>query len=148
PESLPGLLFRPAGPGPFAALVGLHGCGGLYSGRGGALDRRFSDWGTRLARIGYVVLFPDSFTPRGLREICSRRHPPVDATRGRPEDAEAALSWLAHQPFVRADRIGVIGWSNGAITVLALVDPARPRPPDAVGDLRAAIAFYPGCRIA
>jgi dienelactone hydrolase len=147
PETLSALLFRPAGAGPFAALVALHGCGGLYTNRTrGTLDGRFADWGARLSALGYVVLFPDSFGPRGLREICSLRDPPIDPTRGRPEDAEAALAWLAHQPFVHADRVGVIGWSNGAMTALALVDPARPRPPGVGVDFRTAIAFYPGCR--
>ncbi len=153
PGTLSGILFRPAGAGPFAALVGLHGCAGLYRGRGaGVLDGRFADWGARLSGIGYAVLFPDSFGPRGVREICSRGARPgeraVDATRGRPEDAYAALAWLAAQPFVEASRIGVIGWSNGAMTVLALVDPAWPRPPDLAADFRAAVAFYPGCRAA
>ena len=32
------------------------------------------------------------------------------------------------------------------MTALALVDPARPRPPGLGADFRAAIAFYPGCR--
>jgi dienelactone hydrolase len=152
PEALPGALFRAAGAGPHAALVGLHGCAGLYRGRGaGTLDARFADWGERLARAGYTVLFPDSFGPRGIREICSRGERSIDATRGRPEDAYAALAWLAAQPFVRADAIGVIGWSNGAMTVLALVDPTRPRPPELAPDLhaadfRTAVAFYPGCR--
>jgi dienelactone hydrolase len=148
PEALSAWLFRPAGAGPFAALVALHGCGGLYTNRTrGTLDGRFADWGARLSALGYAVLFPDSFGPRGIREICSRSDSPVDATHGRPEDADAALAWLARQPFVRADRVGVIGWSNGAMTVLALADPARPRPPGLGADFRSAVAFYPGCRV-
>jgi dienelactone hydrolase len=52
---------------------------------------------------------------------------------------------------VRADAIGVIGWSNGAMAVLALVDSRRPRPPETAAGLqpaafRAAVAFYPSCR--
>src|SRR5207237_770912 len=67
PEALSALLFRPAGAGPFAAMVALHGCGGLYTNRTrGTLDRRFADWGARLSALGYAVLFPDSFGPRRI----------------------------------------------------------------------------------
>lgn len=147
PASLPAALFRPSGPGPFPALVALHGCGGLRL-RSGALDPRFADWGARLASLGYVVVFPDSLAPRGLREICTRGERAIGPTRGRPEDAFAARAWLASQPYVEAGRIGIIGWSNGASTVLSVIDASRPPPPDAGGTFQAAVAFYPGCRTA
>ena len=147
PAVLDAALFRPDGRGPFPAIVALHGCAGLMQ-RSGALDGRFADWGARLAGLGYVVLFPESFTPSGVREICTRADRDVGPTRGRPEDAYAALAWLAAQPDVRADAIGVIGWSNGGSTVLSVIDAARALPPDAGATFRAAAALYPGCRTA
>lgn len=147
PPNLQAALFRPSGPGPFPALVALHGCGGLRL-RSGALDARAADWGARLAAIGYVVVFPDSFATRGVREICTQANRVVSPTRGRPEDAFAARAWLAQQPFVDAGRIGVVGWSNGASTVLTVIDASRPLPPDSGGAFQTAIAFYPGCRTA
>src|SRR4051794_19009426 len=44
---LSGTLVRPAGPGPFPAIVALHGCSGLY-GRTGELSARHEDWARRL----------------------------------------------------------------------------------------------------
>jgi dienelactone hydrolase len=59
-----GLVFKPAGAGPFPALVLLHGCGGLFN-QSGELTRRESDWADRLVAAGYAVVFPDSFNRRG-----------------------------------------------------------------------------------
>src|SRR4051812_35788378 len=66
---LSGTLVRPAGPGPFPAIVALHGCSGLY-GRAGELSARHEDWARRLTAEGYVVLFPDSFGSRGAGPQC------------------------------------------------------------------------------
>src|SRR5262245_32057076 len=63
--TLKAVLFRPAGPGPFPAVVGLHGCGGLVN-RAGTLGARYRDWAERLVGAGFVVLYPDSFGSRGL----------------------------------------------------------------------------------
>src|ERR1051326_5887676 len=57
-------LYRPAGEGPFPAIVALHGCGGL-AGRSGPVAGRYRDWGERLAAAGFVGLFSDSFGSRG-----------------------------------------------------------------------------------
>jgi dienelactone hydrolase len=147
PTRLLGWLFRPAGPGPFPAVVALHGCGGLY-GRRGDLNGRHRDWAERLVRSGHVVLFPDSFTSRGLTEICSLRSRPVQPGRERAQDAVAALAFLESQPFVQADRIALLGWSHGGSTVLAAVRAGAPRPAGLAHDFRTAIALYPGCSAA
>lgn len=140
-----GWLFRPAGPGPFPAVVALHGCGGLYA-RRGDLGARHRDWAERLARAGYVVLFPDSFTPRGLDELCTRRDRPIRPGRERAADAYGALVHLGTLPFVQEDRVALLGWSNGGSSVLAAVRAGAPaRPPGLAHDFRTAIAFYPGC---
>ena len=57
---LPGHLYRPDGPGPFPAVVALHGCGGI----GPHLHR----WAQTLQQWGYVALLVDSFSP-GARRI-------------------------------------------------------------------------------
>src|SRR5262245_20738368 len=54
--TLKAVLFRPEGAGPFPAVVGLHGCGGLIN-RAGKLGERYRDWGERLAAAGFSVLF-------------------------------------------------------------------------------------------
>src|ERR1700754_4284694 len=60
PTQLPGYLFRPQGPGPFPAVVAMHGCNGISAPRQRIFARRHADWGERLASLGYVVLLPDS----------------------------------------------------------------------------------------
>jgi dienelactone hydrolase len=134
------LLFRPKGAGPFPAVVALHGCGGLLNGDG-ELRSREEDWAERLVAAGYVVLLPDSFTARGMREICSGRDRKIFPA-DRAEDAAAAAQWLAKQPFVDARRLGLMGWSHGAMTVLWTVRKGFMQGPQ----FKVAIGLYPGCR--
>jgi dienelactone hydrolase len=134
-------LLRPQGAGPFPAVIALHGCGGLLN-REGELRRREADWAKRLVGAGYVVLFPDSFTARGLRQICTA-HDRNIFPKDRADDVAAATQWLAGQPYVDSRRLALMGWSHGAMTVLWAVRS------DFMADapqFKAAIAFYPGCR--
>jgi dienelactone hydrolase len=134
-------LLRPAGSGPFPAVVALHGCGGLFN-REGKLARRETDWAERFLAAGYAVLFPDSFTARGLTQICTVKSRTI-FPKDRADDVAAAAAWLGRQPFIDAKRLALIGWSHGAMTVLWAVRP------DFMGEgpqFKTAIAFYPGCR--
>jgi len=144
---LTGLLAKPPGDGPFPAVVAMHGCSGLWTASGklssGKLAAREADWSQRLVTAGYVVLLPDSLTPRGLRALCTQRVRSL-TPKGRAQDALGAGEWLGRQSFVAADRIGLIGWSNGGSTVLHVAtDPAAAGPTG----FRAIVAFYPGCRV-
>lgn len=141
-----GRLYRPPGDGPFPAIVALHGCSGR-DWTDGRMSSLYRDWAARLTGLGFVVLFPDSFKPRGVDEVCTKRPQPVTPFRQRPRDAHGALAWLAAQPYVRADRVFLMGWSHGGSTVLTSLDAGRRATPRAPGNLafRAAIAFYPGC---
>jgi dienelactone hydrolase len=140
PTQLTGRLFRPPGRGPFAAIVALHECEGLFN-RNGRLAAREADWARRLSQTRHVVLLPDSFGPRGLRNICgdqarSARMPFAERVR----DALAAADFLARQPTVDGVRIGLMGWRSGAETVLAVMggEPRR---------FRAGVALYPECHL-
>ena len=137
-------LRRPASDKPVPAIVALHGCGGLFTAVG-RFSTREADWADRLVAEGYAVLFPDSFNPRGYRQICTivGTDRPI-RPRQRADDAAAAAVWLAQQPFVDAARLALLGWSNGGSTVLAAVDASRNA--NRAPSFRAAIAFYPGCR--
>src|ERR1700730_7179414 len=46
-----GALFRPAGAGPFPAVVGMHDCDGL-GGHSGGIAPWYRDWGERLSGGG------------------------------------------------------------------------------------------------
>jgi len=137
-------LYRPAGPGPFPAVVALHGCSSLAE-RSGAIAARYKDWGERLAAAGLVVLFPDSYGSRGLRTQCRARQETVRVWRERVADANAARRWLQRQSWVIPDRISLLGWSSGANTALWAVRP-RAQVRDGKPDFRSAAVFYPGCR--
>lgn len=142
-ESLDALLYRPDGQGPFPAIVALHGCAGL--GKQG-LAERYRDWGERLAGLGFVVLLPDSFGSRGLGPQCRISKRAARASVERVGDANAALRWLQEQPFVKPDRVSLLGWSNGASTVLYTIRPERKATDADRPDFRSAVALYPGCR--
>lgn len=142
--ALRGILFRPEGDGPFPSVVGLHGCGGIVN-RSGKVVPRFADWGDRLVAAGISVLFPDSFTPRGVTGQCRVRERKVRSSRERVADANAARRWLQNQSWVMKDKVSLAGWSNGAIATLWAVRP-RVAARDGGADFRSAVAFYPGCR--
>ena len=148
PTQLDGYLYRPAGEGPHPALVFMHGCGGLLNKEGHPFTRE-ADWAQRFTARGWVVLMVDGFTPRGSGEMCSQAGFKLPLYRARPRDAYGALLYLQEQLFVRADRIGLVGWSQGGgATLIALRDGSLSRPPALPkGDFRVAVAFYPAaCR--
>jgi dienelactone hydrolase len=94
---------------------------------------------------GNAVLLPDSYGSRQLGPQCRVKDRTVFARRQRVTDILASRHWLLQQPWVARDRIGLIGWANGASALLWAVRPqlgfgaAEP-------DFRAAVAFYPDCR--
>ena len=145
PTLIDAIVMAPAGAGPFPAVVALHGCAGPRD-RHGAQQARDRDWALRLRDQGYLVLLPDSFGPRGVRETCTRHDHPVRPGHERARDAYGALAYLQSRSDVRAERVALLGWSNGGITTLwALARGAHARPPGLSHDFRVAIAFYPGC---
>lgn len=141
---LDAVLFRPTGPGPFPAVVALHGCGGLWR-EPDKLSTRHSDWGERLAATGLIVLMPDSYGSRGLGSQCGVKDVTIRASRERVGDAMAARRWLQERADVRRDAIALLGWSGGGSTILAAIRKDR-RPADRQPDFARAVAFYPGCR--
>jgi len=105
-ETVQGILYTPAGSGPFPALVVIHEWWGL------------NDWvkeqASKLADEGYVALAVDLYrgkvatTPEMAHEIM--RGVPEDRAK---RDLHAAFEFLQAQPNVRKDRIGSIGWCMG-----------------------------------
>jgi dienelactone hydrolase len=134
-------LLRPQGSGPFPTVVALHGCGGLFN-REDDLQKRETDWADRLIAAGYAVLFPDNFTARGLRQICTARERTI-FPKDRADDVAAAVEWLAKQPYVDSKQLALMGWSHGAMTTLWAV---RSGFMAGAPQFKTAIAFYPGCR--
>src|SRR3979409_1131070 len=73
--ALKAVVFRPEGAGPFPAVVGLHGCAGLFN--NGAVALRYRDWAQHLTKAGFVVLYPDSYGSRGLGSPCAAPKSPA-----------------------------------------------------------------------
>ncbi|WP_439401568.1 dienelactone hydrolase family protein [Bradyrhizobium sp. DASA03068] len=138
-------LYKPEGKGPFPAVIALHGCGGLGSHSDPVLPR-YRDWAERLLKAGNAVLLPDSYGSRELGPQCRVKEMHVKARRERVADIAASRAWLMQQPFVAQDRVSLIGWANGASALLWAVRP-QSAGRDLGPDFRAAIAFYPDCRI-
>ena len=84
PVALTGELTLPAGPGPFAAVVLMHGCGGLGNAEGG--------WVEPLTRAGYATFVVDSLTWRGLREVCAPDPRHASAARCRAHRADGLFT--------------------------------------------------------
>ncbi|HET8575870.1 MAG TPA: dienelactone hydrolase family protein [Methylomirabilota bacterium] len=113
PTEVTAKLIKPEGPGPFPAVVQLHGCGGLEP-----QSYRWAHW---LADRGYVVLVVDSFGPREVKGDCRSGpgEPPITA---RFDDAFGALRYLQAQPFVIAGRVAAVGWSQGGVYAMAVIN--------------------------
>lgn len=121
-----GYLVRPAGSGPYPALVVIHEWWGL--------NNNIRNESRKLAKAGYVALAIDLFGK-------STTNPAEAAklTRGLNQEAAtaemlAATAHLRSQPYVKADRVGSIGWCFGGAQslILAINDPK----------LAAAVIYY------
>ncbi len=137
-------LYRPDGAGPFPTVIALHSCGGLGS-HSEAVAPRYRDWAEQLLKAGYAVLLPDSYGSRELGPQCRVKERRVLARRERVADIVATRRWLTQQSWVAQDRVSLIGWANGASSLLWAVRPQSSR--NDGPDFRSAIAFYPDCRI-
>jgi dienelactone hydrolase len=129
-----GELYLPPGKGPFPAVVLLPPCSGrLPPDLEQAHAARYND-------LGYALLAVDSFGARGFAEGCSGVGSSVDLVM----DAYGALLYLADLAFIDADRIAIVGYSQGAQVALSVVAFDGP---ERLFDrqFRAAVAFFPFC---
>jgi dienelactone hydrolase len=129
-----GSIVLPHGKPPFPAVVVLHGCNGISP------STRI--WARRLASWGYAALIVDSFTPRGLKNVCG--HGMTLSGRDRAADALAAAAYLRSRKDIDPERIGALGYSHGGWSALAAarepVVKESGTPPFA-----AIVAYYPNC---
>jgi carboxymethylenebutenolidase len=105
-ETVHGILYAPAGAGPFPAIVVIHEWWGL------------NDWvkeqAAKLADQGYVTLAIDLYRGKVAKDPDTAHQ----LMRGVPEDRAkrdlaAAVTYLKSQKNVKGDRIGSIGWCMG-----------------------------------
>ncbi|MGD9881514.1 MAG: dienelactone hydrolase family protein [Reyranella sp.] len=150
-------LFRPAKvAGTVPAVAIFHGCGGP-----GQNTARMAGL---LASWGYAALVVDSFSARGLKDVCGRNWPTQADAEARAHDIDATLTWLGRQSYVDPGRLAFMGYSyGGGVAMLralsaqadtskppAPADTSRPsaRPDAASSAARAAILVYPDCALA
>ena len=127
------------------AFVMLHGCGGPYDGQG-RLSARMREYAAMLNAEGWHALVLDSFSSRGVRQLCTQTLGTREITQShRRLDALGALQWLADRPDTDPSRLALLGWSNGGSTVLAATNRKAHAVSRARVAPRAAVAFYPGC---
>jgi dienelactone hydrolase len=113
PQEISATLVRPADAGAFPAVVQLHGCGGLE-----AQSYRWARW---FAEHRYVSLVVDSFGPRAVKGDC-RSGPDEPPLTARFDDAFGALRYLQSLPFVVGDRVAAVGWSQGGVYAMAVIN--------------------------
>ena len=90
----------------------MHGCHGVSDS-----TRQWAEW---FRARSYVALIVDSWTPRGIGNGC-RPGPDIPNTE-RFDDAVGALRWLQARPYVDRRRIGAIGWSNGGVFAMSVIN--------------------------
>lgn len=140
-RSIPATEVRPDGVGPFPAVVLFHGCHGVTPWVHG--------WAKWLRERGYVALIVDSWGARGFAQNCSPNTPDPPSTE-RFDDAIGALAYLQSRPYVDRERIGAMGWSNGGVFAMAVINGPSLERAQRRGVVmpapgyRAAVALYPG----
>ncbi|XGV99334.1 MAG: dienelactone hydrolase family protein [Leptolyngbya sp. BL-A-14] len=149
-ERLNAYYACPEGLGPFPGVVVIHEVFGL--------TENIKDITQRFADAGYAALAVDLFTGRN-RVVCMVRFL-VDMftnafDHGGIHDLKAALTFLAEQPEVDAEKLGAIGFCLGGgfavawactderLKVIAPYYGANPRPLEAVARSCPVVGSYP-----
>lgn len=107
-----GVFTRPSGATgnvPVMVMVIMHGSAGIS-------DASTGKWSRYFLEMGIATFVIDSFTPRGL--ISSWADQSVLTDAGSAADGLKALEAVAKIPGVDVNRIGVIGFSRGAMAAL------------------------------
>jgi dienelactone hydrolase len=145
-KAIGGALFKPAGAGPFPAVVYMTVCGGIDGPLPRAVQKTTTD---HLLAKGVAILIVDSFTPRNEPSGVCANLGPLDeekaiqyAKRG-SNDALAAVAVLKAMPDIDTKHIFLMGFSLGGTSSLLATDTTN----SAVHEAKIAgvIAYYPFC---
>jgi dienelactone hydrolase len=138
---LRGELFRPDGPGPFPAVILMHGCGGWQP----AVHYALQIHARYLRDHGFVVLNLDSFGPRNIsgNKICTSDRDLHEALSYRAHDAFDGLRYLQGLDFVSPENIFLMGQSNGGAVAIRVAKTATVH--NAGTTFRGIVAYYPWC---
>jgi dienelactone hydrolase len=129
------LSMPAAATGPVPAVIVLHSCSGMTPNLVG--------WADAVNRMGFAALLLDSFTARGVTEICTGPRTTVSVS-SRLIDAYRALALLAVHPRIDPRRIAILGFSHGGwVTLWASQAQIERRFLRANVEFAAHAAFYP-----
>jgi carboxymethylenebutenolidase len=129
--TLLGYLARPAGDGPFPAVLVCHENRGLTD--------HIRDVARRLATAGYVGLAVDLLSRLGGTAAAGDESQIPGLLGNMPpdqfvQDFAAAWRWLQAQPYVRPERVGMVGFCfGGGVTWRVAIG---------LADVSAAVPFY------
>ncbi|HEY2534848.1 MAG TPA: dienelactone hydrolase family protein [Xanthobacteraceae bacterium] len=133
-KAIAGALFKPAGAGPFPAIIYMSGCGGVDTPPNRAQQKAAVD---HLLSKGVATLIVDPFTPRNEPDgVCAnlgnldRERATQYSSRG-GNDALAALNVLKAMPDIDTKHIFLQGYSLGATSSLFATDKKNPANHDA-----------------
>lgn len=134
-QTMEGYLTQPEAPGSYPAVIVVQEIWGVNSHIQAVTER--------LPAKGYVGLAPAMFHRQGLMTVGLHEEFPTALARlgectdaGIVEDVQASVDYLKSQDFVRADRIGIVGFCfGGRVAYLAACT---------VSDLKASVVYYGG----
>jgi len=129
--AISGYLTRPKGDGRHPAVVVIHGWDGI--------NDHIRDVARRIAKAGYVALAPDLLSRQGGTSSFPSTEAAIQAGRKLDDemitkDLTGAVNFLKAQNFVRANKIGVIGFCWGGGKTLLFTTRSK--------DLAAAVIYY------
>jgi dienelactone hydrolase len=129
---LTGYLGKPDTDTPAAAIILLHS--------GPGLQDFHKAWAQRMAEWGYVSLLIYSNAPAGVEVPSS-----VNLSGDVISNTYGAYEYLIKQPYVDANRIGIMGWSAGGNRTFSLIGTEPPPGRKARKAISAAAIVYPVC---
>jgi dienelactone hydrolase len=136
PLTIPARLRIPETPGKRPAVIILHGSAGPSEREGGYADP--------LNAAGFITVEPDQWSPRGLGGGSDGRPRTIHETL---PDLYGARAFLAAHPRVDPDRIGVIGFSFGAVATMLAATRAQNAPFIGEAHFAALMPVYPICHL-
>jgi dienelactone hydrolase len=136
PLTIAGRLRIPEIDGPLPAVILLHGSAGPSEREGG--------YAGPLNEAGFVTLELDQWSPRGLAGGAEGRPRTVQETL---PDLYGARAWLAAHPKVDPARIGVIGFSFGAVAAMLAATKAHNDALLGEDHFAALMPVYPICHL-
>ncbi len=131
-------IYKPDGAGPFPALVLMHRCVSM------AADPDLLNWAREAVARGYVAFLVDSVGGRGVDSICYGPKGGITYERG-VRDAMQAAEYLRQFDFVDKQRVGVAGFSWGAMVGLMTGSKLLSEALKAGEPPAAVVSVYPAC---